>query len=129
MLAERSWIADFAAEGQSSALPGCGLDVVFSHWDPQENNILQTRRGLRFIDFEYSGMEYQAFDIAAYFVECTIDYLHDEAPFYKVNPSDFPTEWDQRLFCSVYLSEYLGSAVGADDPAVSALLERVQRFV
>ena len=49
--------------------------MVFSHWDTQENNVLQTLYGLRFIDFEYSGMDYQAFDIASYFVECMIDHL------------------------------------------------------
>ncbi len=28
-------------------------------------------------------MEYQAFDIATYFVECTLDYLVNSHPFFK----------------------------------------------
>lgn len=127
MLAERQWLADFCLS-DDPGINGSGLDVVFSHWDSQENNILQTHYGLRYIDFEYSGMEYQAFDIASYFVECTIDYLHPRAPYFKVSLADFPQEWEQRLFCSVYLSEYLETAVRPEDLAVTVLLERVMRF-
>eukprot|EP00971_Amphidinium_carterae_P274032 5438781-Amphidinium_carterae.1 len=75
IIAERSWLKEYMLENDSR-LPGSGLDVVFSHGDGQENNILETQSGLRFIDFEYSGMDYQAFDLASYFVECTIDYTH-----------------------------------------------------
>merc|ERR1711956_95894 len=96
--------------------------------DCQENNVLQTPYGLRLIDFEHGGMEHQAFDIANYFVECTIDYLHDEYPYYKLGLQNFPTETEQRFFCSVYLSEYLGVAVKPEDAAVSVFLDRVQRF-
>jgi len=74
-------------------------------------------------------MEYQAFDIATYFVECTIDYLVDKHPFFRVSLADFPTESEQKLFCSIYLSEYLDTYVRPDDIAVSVLMERVQRFV
>jgi len=126
MLTERDWLAKFVAEGSSGT--GSGLDVVFSHWDCQENNVLQTPYGLRLIDFEYSGMEHQAFDIANYFVECTIDYLHDEYPYYKLGLHNLPTESEQRFFCSVYLSEYLGVAVKPEDAVVSVFLDRVQRF-
>jgi len=127
MLAERKWLAEFCT-ADNPKIKGSGLDVVFSHWDAQENNILQTQYGLRFIDFEYAGMEHQAFDIASYFVECTIDYLVDDFPFYKVSLTDFPSEWEQRLFCSIYLSEYLETTILPDSLPVSVLLERVQRF-
>merc|ERR1711953_770129 len=110
MVAEQEWLEKFMT-ADDPRIHGSGLDVVFSHWDNQENNILQTHYGLRFIDFEYSGMEYQAFDIATYFVECTIDYIVDEHPFYKVSLADFPTEEEQKLFCSIYLSEYLETIV------------------
>lgn len=127
MLKEREWCKKFML-ADDPRIMGSGLDVVFAHWDAQENNILQTLSGLRWIDFEYSGMEYQAWDIACYFVECTVDYLVDKYPFYKVTLSDFPSEAEQRLFCSAYLSEYLETTVRPDDLAVSVLLERVKRF-
>lgn len=127
VLAERDWLTKYCL-ADDPGIDGSGLDVVFSHWDSQENNILQTHYGLRYIDFEYSGMEHQAFDIASYFVECTIDYLHPKAPYFKMNVSNFPEEWEQRLFCSVYLSEYLETAVHPEDLAVTVLVERVRRF-
>jgi len=126
MLAEREWLAKFVVEGGSGT--STGLDVVFSHWDCQENNVLQAAYGLRLIDFEYSGMEHQAFDVANYFVECTIDYLEDKYPYYRICLHNFPTETEQRFFCSVYLSEYLGVTIRPEDAAVSVFLDRVQRF-
>jgi thiamine kinase-like enzyme len=128
VLEEREWITRFAV-ADDPRIHGSGLDVVFCHWDSQENNILQTQYGLRFIDYEYAGMEYQAFDIATYFAECTMDYLVNTHPFYKVSLADFPMESEQRLFCSIYLSEYLETDVYPDDLSVSVLLERVRRFV
>mmetsp|Transcript_53578 Transcript_53578/g.120820 ORF Transcript_53578/g.120820 Transcript_53578/m.120820 type:complete len:464 (+) Transcript_53578:60-1451(+) len=128
IVAEREWLKTFLDEDAGGS-HGAGLDKVFCHWDGQENNILQTHYGLRFIDFEYSGMEHQAFDIAHYFVECMIDYLHDAHPFYRLQPSSFPADWEQRLFCSIYLSEYLERSVRPDDAIVAELLGRVQRFV
>lgn len=127
MVAETHWLREFMTEDDPHIL-GSGLDVVFSHWDCQENNVLQTMHGLRFIDFEYSGMEHQAFDIATYFVECAIDYLHPSHPYFKITLSDFPSEDEMRLFCSVYLSEYLETTVRTRDIAVQVLIDRVRRF-
>jgi thiamine kinase-like enzyme len=127
MLAEREWLESFLVEDDPQ-IEGSGLSLVFSHWDTQENNVLQTLYGLRFIDFEYAGMDYQAFDIASYFVECSIDYLVTRYPFYKITLSDFPTEEEMRTFLSVYLSEYLEARVLPNDLACQVLMERVQRF-
>jgi len=127
MLAEREWLAKYLVS-DDLGVRGAGVDVVFSHNDSQENNILQTHYGLRFIDFEYSAMDYQAYDIANYFCECTIDYNFARYPFYKINLADFPTDYEQRLFLSVYLSEYLESTVHIDNPTVDALFNRVNRF-
>lgn len=124
---EAAWLKDYVV-ADDPHISGSGLDIVFCHWDDQENNILQTHYGLRFIDFEYSNMDYQAYDIANYFVECTIDYNYDKYPFYKMILSDFPTEWSQRLFCCIYLSEYLEMEVKLDDAAVTRLLTYVHRF-
>lgn len=127
LLAEKAWLASFIV-ADDPHIKGSGLDIVFSHLDLQENNILQTQYGLRLIDFEYAGMDFQALDIANYFCECTLDYLSDKYPFYKQTNSDYPTEWEQRLFCSIYLSEYLESTVMPEDLEVTRLLARVQRF-
>ncbi|OEH77904.1 choline ethanolamine [Cyclospora cayetanensis] len=52
-----------------------GMHAVLSHNDFQENNILHTHgEGLRLIDFEYSGVNARAFDIANLFCEATLDY-------------------------------------------------------
>jgi len=128
MLEERDWLAEFLVE-DDPRIKGSGLDVVFSHWDAQENNVLQTLHGLRFIDFEYAGMDYQAFDIANFFAECTIDYLVPRYPYYKVTLSDLPTEEEMRFFCSIYLSEYLETKVLPNDLASEVLSERAQRFM
>lgn len=124
---EQAWLRDYVI-ADDPHIRGSGLDIVFSHNDLQENNILQTQYGLRFIDFEYSWMDYQATDIANYFCECTIDYVADKYPFYTMSLSDYPTEWEQRLFCSIYLSEYLEARITLEDPAVTRLLQRVKRF-
>lgn len=128
MLDEREWLKEFLIE-DDPRIEGSGLDLVFCHWDAQENNVLQTLHGLRFIDFEYAGMDYQAFDIANYFAECAIDYLHPRFPYYKVTLSDLPTQEEMRFFCSIYLSEYLEYKVLPGDLASEVLSERSQRFV
>mmetsp|Transcript_49560 Transcript_49560/g.91414 ORF Transcript_49560/g.91414 Transcript_49560/m.91414 type:complete len:375 (-) Transcript_49560:49-1173(-) len=128
IMEERSWLKDYMVENDPR-LPGSGLDVVFSHVDGQENNILETQSGLRFIDFEYSGMDYQAFDLASYFVECMIDYTHNSPPFYLVRLGNYPTVAEQRFFLSIYLSEYLDRSVHPEDEIVQTLQQRTQRFV
>uniref|UniRef100_A0A7S4RP77 Choline kinase N-terminal domain-containing protein n=1 Tax=Alexandrium monilatum TaxID=311494 RepID=A0A7S4RP77_9DINO len=127
ILAERTWLTDFVREGDDG-VPGTGLDVVFSHWDPQENNILLTPSGLQFIDFEYSDMDHQAFDLATYFVECGIDLRVDEYPYYKSTPSELPTEDERRFFCAAYLTEYLRVPVPPGDPRAASLSRRTERF-
>merc|ERR1719316_1731923 len=127
MMAEAEWLPSFLLSENSNS-KGNGLDKVLSHADVQENNILLTSYGLRLIDFEYSGMCYQAFDIANYFVECTIDYLHKQYPYYCVDPTKFPTQQDQRFFCAIYLSEYLEWRVLPDDARVDVLLRAVEKF-
>lgn len=127
MITEAEWLPSFLLS-ENSNMKGNGLDKVMSHGDVQENNILQTAYGLRFIDFEYSGMCYQAFDIGNYFAECTIDYLHKEYPFYHVDQTKYPSEMDQRLFCAIYLSEYLEWKVLPDDPRIDDLIRTVEKF-
>lgn len=127
MLSEVEWLKGFLVEGDPR-IKGSGLDVVFSHWDVQENNVLQTLHGLRFIDFEYAGMDYQAWDIASYFVQCAIDYLVSTYPFYKVTLTDFPSEEEMQAYCAIYLSEYLETKILPNDLPARVLSQRVERF-
>lgn len=57
------------------------------------------------IDFEYASYNYRAFDFANHFIEWTIDYDIDEAPFYKIQPEDFPDNDQMLEFFINYLRE------------------------
>ena len=62
------------------------VDIVFSHNDIQENNIMvwnSDKTKFTLIDFEYSALNYRGFDIASYITETTIDYKHPEKPGFK----------------------------------------------
>lgn len=108
---------------------GQGYDVVFCHGDLQENNLLQTQYGIRFIDFEYAGFSFQAHDIANFFNEFTIDYLHPRYPFYRLDYSQYPDKETQQIFAAVYLSEYLETTVHpSDNTLVEPLLQAVEKF-
>ncbi|XP_077025423.1 choline/ethanolamine kinase isoform X2 [Tamandua tetradactyla] len=84
--------------------------VVFCHNDIQEGNILLlSERGnadsLMLVDFEYSGYNYRGFDIGNHFCEWVYDYTHEEWPFYKARPADYPTRGQQLHFIRHYLAE------------------------
>lgn len=128
LVKEAQWLKGYLQDSQTR-VKGSGMDVVFCHNDSQENNILQTQYGLRLIDFEYAGYNYQAYDIANYFVEFTMDYTEKRWPYYSTNLSAYPSVEVQRLFIAVYLSEYLETTVLPDDDQyVTPLLETVQKF-
>jgi len=103
-----------------------GYDIVFCHNDVQENNILMTPYGLRLIDFEYANFNFQSADIGNLFNEFTMDYIHDEWPFFKKDLSAYPGVETQRMFSSVYLSEYLDQPVMLDNPLIDELLDSVK---
>uniref|UniRef100_A0A671DQL5 ethanolamine kinase n=1 Tax=Rhinolophus ferrumequinum TaxID=59479 RepID=A0A671DQL5_RHIFE len=74
--------------------------VVFCHNDIQEGNILllsepENADSLMLVDFEYSGYNYRGFDIGNHFCEWVYDYTHEEWPFYKAQPADYPTRAQQ----------------------------------
>jgi len=108
---------------------GQGYDVVFCHGDLQENNLLQTQYGIRFIDFEYAGFSFQAHDIANFFNEFMIDYMHPRYPFYRCDNSHYPDKETQQIFAAVYLSEYLETTVHpSDNTLIEPLLQAVEEF-
>uniref|UniRef100_A0A667G3W5 ethanolamine kinase n=1 Tax=Lynx canadensis TaxID=61383 RepID=A0A667G3W5_LYNCA len=84
--------------------------VVFCHNDIQEGNILllsepENTDRLMLVDFEYSSYNYRGFDIGNHFCEWVYDYTHDEWPFYKAQPADYPTRGQQLHFIRHYLAE------------------------
>uniref|UniRef100_A0A670ZUH9 Ethanolamine kinase n=1 Tax=Pseudonaja textilis TaxID=8673 RepID=A0A670ZUH9_PSETE len=103
--------------------------VVFCHNDVQEGNILilagrqaaSTDR-LMLIDFEYSSYNYRGFDIANHFCEWVYSYAHDEWPFYKASPENYPSREQQLHFIRCYLEEAGGKA----DPPSPEEQERLE---
>ena len=91
-------LATITNESRSSPL---GYHVVFSHNDVNPGNIMMLHKesvnlgesavGIRLIDFEFSDMNFQASDLAKFFVYASLP----------------PREW--RDFLQEYLSEYLMS--------------------
>lgn len=84
--------------------------VVFCHNDIQEGNILllsepENDDSLMLVDFEYSSYNYRGFDIGNHFCEWVYDYTHEEWPFYKARPTDYPTRGQQLHFIRHYLAE------------------------
>jgi choline/ethanolamine kinase len=69
-------------------------EVVFSHNDVQENNILvnlENNELSTLIDFEYGGWNPIAYDLANYLNEMCIDNAHPSGPGVKLYLNNFPT--------------------------------------
>lgn len=114
----------------SSTISGQGYDIVFSHNNIQENHLMQTEYGLRIVDFEYAGFNFQAVDVANFFVEFMFDNLHPKYPFYQCSMNDFPCLETQKFFAAVYLSEYLEMPVKPSDRVlIEPFLDTVHEFV
>uniref|UniRef100_A0A8C6YEG4 ethanolamine kinase n=1 Tax=Naja naja TaxID=35670 RepID=A0A8C6YEG4_NAJNA len=97
---------DLEAEMQSlrTLLEATPSPVVFCHNDVQEGNILllagrqaSSTDRLMLIDFEYSSYNYRGFDIANHFCEWVYSYAHDEWPFYKASPENYPSREQQVM--------------------------------
>ncbi|KAK2494424.1 hypothetical protein MC885_013994 [Smutsia gigantea] len=95
--------------------------VVFCHNDIQEGNILllsepENADRLMLVDFEYSSYNYRGFDIGNHFCEWVYDYTHEDWPFYRAQPADFPTRGQQLHFIRHYLAEVKkGETISQED--------------
>ncbi|XP_040104659.1 choline/ethanolamine kinase-like [Oryx dammah] len=95
--------------------------VVFCHNDIQEGNILllsepKNTDSLMLVDFEYSSYNYRGFDIGNHFCEWVYDYTHEERPFYKAQPANYPTEGQQLHFIRHYMAEVKkGEAISQEE--------------
>ncbi|EKX32543.1 hypothetical protein GUITHDRAFT_43422, partial [Guillardia theta CCMP2712] len=116
------WLEERIAEFESSIQDS--FAVVFCHNDLLAANILQELADgkLHFIDFEYGGANYSAFDIANHFNEWAGG-TDTGRPDY----SKFPTEQQMARFCSHYLRELHGS--DKVESEVAGLLQEVKIFL
>lgn len=102
-------------------------DIVFCHNDLQENNIMNTNKCLRLIDFEYSGYNFLSADIANFFIETTIDYSHNAYPFFIINKKNYISYESRILFVTTYLSKYLDDSTAASDQdIIDQFLEAIE---
>ena len=100
---------DFALEtlvNWRSQLSSFDAPIVFSHNDLQHGNILLTAEGnVVFIDYEYGGINYAAFDIANHFCEWASDFTdHNPHPEFMDFAEKYPTKQERKAFIEAYLS-------------------------
>lgn len=74
--------------------------LSFTHCDTQYGNLLDVNNEIVVIDFEYSGPNPPAFDIANHFSEWMHDY-HSSKPE-LLNPQKYPTEKQIETFLKAY---------------------------
>lgn len=130
--------------------------VTFCHNDLQEGNILLPRASsgnirtplvvgkmslhhslsttnasrLVVIDFEYASYNYRGFDFANHFVEYSINYDVDLAPFYEIDERQFPSDQLQQNFFVSYLSELEPSSSEAEcKQKAKAMIEETRPFI
>lgn len=101
--------------------------IVFSHNDLFPGNIIynkQSEKKIKFIDYEYSGRNYQAYDIANHFNE----FAGVESPDY----SYFPNKDYQLIWLTIYLNEFnaLKNTLNYNDKVINLVefYEEVNKF-
>jgi choline/ethanolamine kinase len=89
----------------TSVCPKNSESVVFSHNDLHSANVLCLAKNQRLllIDYEYSDYNFRAYDIANVFNESQFKYGHNQAPYYLVDTSRFPSDEDLEDFITYYL--------------------------
>ncbi|XP_053597991.1 ethanolamine kinase 1 [Microplitis demolitor] len=96
--------------------------IVYSHNDLLLTNILYDKNvnTVTFIDFEYTGFNYQAFDIANHFAEF--------AGVENINYDLYPDEIFQRSWLRLYLQAYNKSSSVSEDQ-VTKLFKEIEKFI
>ena len=78
--------------------------LVFCHNDIHHGNFIVGDSGkVTFIDFEFSGYNFPAFDIANYFNEIMFEYSPDISDGFKIDESKYPDKREQIEFLEAYL--------------------------
>lgn len=101
------------------------IPIVPCHNDLQHGNILLTDTGkVVFIDYEYGGINYAAYDIANHFCEWASDFTEaNPLPHLMDFNSKYPTLAERELFIKTYLEESIGNTCN-----VSEWVEAVESF-
>ncbi|CAN3477548.1 choline kinase [Diutina catenulata] len=129
----RDWVA--------AKYEGCQQDLKFCHNDTQYGNLLLNKQfdlasvtedvgvvntqydtNLAVIDFEYSGVNYPAYDIVNFFSEWMSDYYYEDAPYW-IWEKAYPSQMDQLNFIKSYIEYefvYPTSSLKTDTPAPAA---------
>ena len=99
--------------------------IVTCHNDLQHGNILLTDRNrIVFIDFEYGGINYAAFDIANHFCEWASDFTEaNPLPHLMDFKQKYPNLEEQDRFIRAYLE-----GTENDEAAVMRLICAVEEF-
>eukprot|EP00347_Sterkiella_histriomuscorum_P000878 403374177 len=73
-------------------------EIVFTHNDIQENNIMawnKNKTQFVLIDFEYSSLNFRGYDIASYLNEVSLDYTHPVHPKFRYYLEYFDQLWEE----------------------------------
>jgi choline/ethanolamine kinase len=98
-----------SAQDHFKALVPRDSEIVLSHNDAQENNILASLANATrviFIDFEYTGWNPRAMDLANYFNETMLDNAYPLENGIKVYLENFISDREQEQVITRYLSHY-----------------------
>lgn len=102
-------------------LENCSSPLVFCHNDLNVPNIIYDERDVSFIDVEYSGCNYAAYDVANHFVEFVgVDV--DNLNYAETYPGkEFQLKWIEEYFKTLY------GALHNED--IEGFYDLVQKFV
>lgn len=118
-----------------SLLVDLDASVSLCHNDINAGNVLEPSAGcavgssglpIMLVDFEYSGLNYRAFDLANTFCEMAADNNCAKFPGFAFTWDRYPSEAEQRAFIGHYLVAF---HQGGDDPSeaeVATLLREVE---
>ncbi|KAL2725660.1 ethanolamine kinase 1 isoform X1 [Vespula squamosa] len=96
--------------------------IVYAHNDLLLANIIYNQKdnSVTFIDYEYTGYNYQAFDIANHFIE----FAGIESPDYSL----YPEESLQKAWLKIYLQSY-NKVNNVLESEINQLYDQVNKFV
>jgi thiamine kinase-like enzyme len=79
-------------------------EAVCSHNDIHSGNLMVTGANeMVLIDFEYTALNYRAFDLALYHNEVAFNYAHPTSPFFTYSPSNVLPDQLLMLMCESYV--------------------------
>ena len=90
-------------------LPKGAQEVVASHNDILENNIIlinNDRNKLYIIDYEYTHLNFRAYDLSLYLLESKFDYTNSDFPFFAYYEEACLTEHNFDYLIEAYLDHY-----------------------